>query len=79
MLAGKRIEDLTEENLKGLVAAQTPEGLRVDFKRELPTGSNEGTREFLVESAASSTPIVTPRSFASPSPSALASRRAWMA
>lgn len=49
MLAGKRIEDLTQEDLQGLVASPTLEGLRLDFKRELPAGSFEAVREFLAD------------------------------
>ncbi|MEY2510131.1 MAG: hypothetical protein QOE26_894 [Verrucomicrobiota bacterium] len=49
MLLGKKIEELTEDDLRGLVAAQTLEGLRLDFKRELPAGSFEAVREFLAD------------------------------
>jgi hypothetical protein len=49
MLLGKKIEELTEDDLRGLVAAQALEGLRLDFKRELPAGPFEAVREFLAD------------------------------
>lgn len=49
IFSGKRIDEISAENIKGLLEAGVPEGKEVDYKQNLPANDNEGKKEFLAD------------------------------
>lgn len=45
----KRLEDITEDDLKALIDNQVREGRTIDYKRELPGGNDAAKKEFLAD------------------------------
>lgn len=45
----KPLENITEADLQALIDASAPEGMQLDYKRELPSSSDQGKVKFLKE------------------------------
>jgi Putative DNA-binding domain len=48
-LTGLQTREITESILRGLVAAQVPEGKTIDYKRELPGNADSAKKDFLAD------------------------------
>lgn len=49
VFAGKRIFEISADDIRGLLVAGVPEGKEVDYKQNLPASDNEGKKEFLAD------------------------------
>lgn len=49
IFSGRRIEDISVDDMRVLVESGVPEGKEIDYKQTLPTNDNEGKREFLAD------------------------------
>jgi hypothetical protein len=50
-MTGKPVEAVTKEDIEGLVSQKVPEGRDIEYKEELPRGTDEDTREFLADAS----------------------------